>query len=240
MHQGPNHWSHLCLGVKGGRLFRICLLTPSQRGRVFRICLTVSKRSPSWKRGLLCGATKWLRIHWNYSLLKRPENVMNGLRMWLRALTSQEMILRSWTRTCKKNVRIYVVIALLFLKYADSIFFFFFFLKYFSLLACNICFPIQVIKHSLLKTLLLMMSLTSTHFWTTILLSLSCEMSQGSRTCERIDESMLALTESYAFAVLYAACSVALYVVWCIYYASGIWDILPSPTLFWWWWMCMM
>ena len=123
MHQGPNHWSHLCLGVKGGRLFRICLLTPSQRGRVFRICLTVSKRSPSWKRGLLCGATKWLRIHWNYSLLKRPENVINGLRMWLRALTSQEMILRSWTRTCKKNVRIYVVIAFLFLQYADSILF---------------------------------------------------------------------------------------------------------------------
>jgi len=41
-------------------------------------------------------------------------------------------------------------------------------------------------------------------------------MGQGSRTCERIDESMPALTESYAFAELYAACSVALYVVWCI------------------------
>jgi len=35
-------------------------------------------------------------------------------------------------------------------------------------------------------------------------------MGQGSRTCERIDESMPALTESYAFAELYAACSVAL------------------------------
>jgi len=55
--------------------------------------------------------------------------------------------------------------------------------------------------------------MTSTHFWTTILLSLSCKMGQGSRTCERIDESMPALTESYAFAELYAACSVALYVV---------------------------
>jgi hypothetical protein len=71
----------------------------------------------------------------------------------------------------------------------------------------------QVTKHSLLKALLLMMSLTSTHFWTTILLSLSCEMSQGSRTCERIDESMPTVTESSASAVLYAACSVALYVV---------------------------
>jgi hypothetical protein len=61
--------------------------------------------------------------------------------------------------------------------YPPSGFFFCFFcisyLKYFSLPACNLHVPLQMIKQSWLKILLLMVSSISTHLWTTIRLCLS-------------------------------------------------------------------
>ena len=50
---------------------------------------------------------------------------------------------------------------------------FFCLMNYFSFPVCNLHVPLQVMKQSWLKILLLMMSSTSTHLWTTIRLCLS-------------------------------------------------------------------
>jgi hypothetical protein len=69
-------------------------------------------------------------------------------------------------------------------------------LKYFSLLACNVHVPLQVIKQNLLNILLLLTSLISTHLWTTTRLCLSWETSRWSRSWECTEELPLPDTES--------------------------------------------